>query len=385
MKRFAAILSIGALAASAAVSMPRASIAQDGPPGITVPTAFAPFNPDAAPCTPPPGLEKVLGFAQDNERQFMQGVSRGLSLAAASRGLEYRVLLANNDPRKMIEQVQSLRLASVGAVVAAPVDPPSLSRSLQQIIWSGAYVGTVVPPPATSILNAPQYLTGKVLGDAAADYIRTRLKGKAKVVLLTHDNLQFLAPRFVAMRDSLKAIPGAEIVADLSPQTVNNEGGAAAMRTVLLAHPSVDVVLGADTVVLGALSALRAAGKARPDQFLGGIDGEPEAVAEIKKGGPYKASISLASPIFGYAMGQHAADWLEGKSIPQAMDILPTALSVANIAKYEADLADPALVYADPARRAAYLRMYGNICYDTRDRYVNFPWSSERTVTTPSR
>ena len=380
MKWFGPALSICAFVASAAVSK-----AQDGPPGITTPTTFPPFNAAAAACTPPSGLQKVLGFAQDNERQFMHGVSRGLALAAKDRGLEYRVLLAGNDPKKMIEQVQSFRLAAVGAVVAAPVDPPSLSRSLQQVIWSGAYVGTVVPPPATSLLNAPQYLTGKVLGDAAAAYIRTKLRGKAKVVLLTHDNLQFLAPRFVAMRDSLKSIPGAEIVADLSPQTVNNEGGAAAMRTILLGHPSVDVVLGADTVVLGALGALRAAGKARPDQFLGGIDGEPEAVAEIKKGGPYKASISLASPIFGYAMGQHGADWLEGKSIPQAMDILPTALSLENIAKYEADLADPAAVYADPARRAAYLRMYGNICYDTRDQYVNFPWSSERTVTTPSR
>ena len=27
--------------------------------------------------------------------------------------------------------------------------------------------------------------------------------------------------------------------------------------------------------------------------------------------------------------------------------------------------------------RDAYLKMYGNICYDTRDQYVNFPWSSE--------
>ena len=55
------------------------------------------------------------------------------------------------------------------------------------------------------------------------------------------------------------------------------------MSTILQAHPDIDVVLGADTVVLGALAALEAAGKARPDQFLGGIDGEPEAVAEIKK------------------------------------------------------------------------------------------------------
>jgi len=150
------------------------------------------------------------------------------------------------------------------------------------------------------------------------------------------------------------------------------------MSTILQANPDVDVVLGADTVVLGALAALEASGKARADQFLGGIDGEPEAVAQLKKGdGPYKASVSLASPVFAYAMGMHAADWLEGKSIPQAMDILPIALTSANMAQYEADLADPAAVYTDPARRDVYLKMYGNICYDTRDQYVNFPWSSE--------
>jgi len=371
--QFPLIFSICLLATNSSLSR-----AQERPPGITVPAVFPPFNANAPACSAPPGLTKVLAFAQDNERQFMQGVDRGLAMAARDRGLEYRVALANNDPVKMIEQVQALLAAKVGAVVAAPVDPPSLTRSLQQIIWAGGYVGAVVPPPATSILNAPQYLTGKVLGDAAAAYIKERLGGKAKVVLLTHDSLQFLAPRFVAMRDSLKDIPGVTVVADISPATVNKDGGFATMRTILLAQPSIDVVLGADTVVLGALAALRAAGKDRPDQFLGGIDGEPEAVAEIKKGGPYKASVSLASPVFGFAMGQHAADWLEGKSIPQAMDILPRALTVANIAQYESDLTDPAGVYADLARRNSYLKMYGNICYDTRDQYVNFPWSSER-------
>jgi len=197
-------------------------------------------------------------------------------------------------------------------------------------------------------------------------------------VLLTHDSLQFLAPRFVAMRDALKDMPDVAIVADISPPTVNKDGGFAMMQTILLAHPDIDVVLGADTVVLGALAAVREAGKIRPDQFFGGIDGEPEAVDQIKKGGPYRISISLASSVFGYAMGQHAADWLEGKSIPQAMDILPSALTTANIARYESDLADPGAVYRDAARRDAYLKMYGNICYDSRDQYVNFPWSSER-------
>jgi ribose transport system substrate-binding protein len=352
--------------------------AEDGPAGMTVPTVLPAFNRDAEACSRSPDLEKVLAFAQDNERDFMQGVRRGLAAAAKDRRLPFRVELALNDASRMNELIDALRSEKVGAVVASPVDPISLAPHLQKLIWSGAFVGTIVPPPATLLLNAPQYLTGKVLGDAAADYIRTRLGGTAKVVLLTHDSLQFLAPRFVAMRDALRDIPGVTIVADISPTTVNKEGGFAMMRTILLAQPKVDVVLGADTVVLGALAALREAGAARPDQFLGGIDGELEAVAEIKKGnGPYKASVSLASSVFGYAMGQFAADWLDGRSVPQAMDILPKGLTLANIGQYEADIADPAAVFREAARRDSYLRMYGNICYDTRERYVNFPWSSE--------
>lgn len=352
--------------------------AQDGPAGITRPTVLPPFDPHRPVCARPAGLERVLAFAQDNEREFMQGVARGLALAAKDRGLAYRVAQANNEPARMIDQVRAFLDAKVGALVIAPVDPPSLAPVLKQVIWSGAYVGAIVPPPATTVLNAPQYLTGKVLGDEAARYIRTRLGGKAKVVLLTHDSLQFLAPRFAAMRDAFKEMPGVVIVADISPLTVDEAGGAAMMRTILLADPDIDVVLGADTVVLGALATLREAGKARADQFLGGIDGEPAAVEEIKAGGPYKASVSLASPIFSYAMGQQAADWLDGKSIPQGMDILPKALTPNNIAAYAADVADPAAVYNDPSRRDQYLRMYGNICYETRENFINFPWSSER-------
>jgi ribose transport system substrate-binding protein len=347
--------------------------------GLTRPIVLPAFDPSRPSCTRPSGLRRELVFVQDNDREFVQGIGRGLASAAADRGLAYRALRANNNAALMVRQVNGLQANKTGSIVVAPIDPPSLSPSLKRMIRSGAYVGAIVPPPATTILNAPQYRTGKVLADAAVAHIRTRLGGKAKVVLLTHDNLQFLAPRFTAIRDTLRKMPGVTIVADISPATVDRAGGYRTMKMILLAQPKVDVVLGADTVVLGALDALRQAGKARPNQFLGGIDGERAAVAELKKAGsPYKASISLASPIFGYAMGRFASDWLNGKSVPQAMDILPKALTTANIAQYERDIADPGEVYTNSSRRNSYLKMYGNICFDSRDRYISFPWSSER-------
>jgi ribose transport system substrate-binding protein len=358
------------------MTLPAAANAQGK--GLTRPVVLLDFDAARQACNKPRGLRRELVFVQDNDREFVQGIGRGLAIAATERGLAYRVLRSDNDAALMVKQVNGLQASKTGSIVVAPIDPPSLSPSLKRLIGSGAYVGAIVPPPAVTILNAPQYQTGKVLAEAAAAYIRTRLGGKAKVVLLTHDNLQFLAPRFTAMRDTLRVLPGVTIVADISPATIDKAGGYRTMKTILLAQPNIDVVLGADTVVLGALDALRDAGKAQATQFLGGIDGEREAVAELKKAGsPYKASISLASPIFGYAMGRFASDWLDGKSVPQAMDILPKALTIANIGQYERDVADPSAVYADAARRNSYLRMYGNICFDSRDQYIDFPWSSE--------
>ncbi|PZQ96145.1 MAG: ribose ABC transporter [Cereibacter sphaeroides] len=349
------------------------------PQGISEPVIFAPYDAGAGVCSAPSGLERTLAFARDNGRDFMRGVDFGLSRAAKDRGLTYVSAIADNDASKMIEQVEAFKAAKVGALVASPVDAATLAPHLQELIWSGAYVGTVVPPPATSILNAPQYLTGKVLAEAAATYIRDKLDGKANVVLLTHDSLEFLAPRFEAMRDVLRTVPGATIVADISPATVNNQGGYDTMSTILLAEPEIDVVLGADTVVLGALAAMRDAGRATDRQFFGGIDGEADAVQELaSSNSPYKTSVSLASPVFGYAMGQHAADWLDGKSIPQAIEVLPIALTAESLKSYQEDMANPGAVYADTAKRDRYLRMFGNICFDTRDRYVNFAWSPEQ-------
>ena len=84
------------------------------------------------------------------------------------------------------------------------------SQPATSAIWSGAYVGTIVPPPATLLLNAPQYETGKVLADAAIAYINDKLGGKANVVLLTQDSMQYLAPTLQGDARWIKCIAGRE-------------------------------------------------------------------------------------------------------------------------------------------------------------------------------
>src|ERR1035441_2775739 len=85
-------------AAIALAGSARQAAAQEGPPRITRPVVLPPFDRRAPACTAPTGLTKLLAFAQDNERNFMQGVAQGLSLAAKNRGLEYQVSHAKNNP-----------------------------------------------------------------------------------------------------------------------------------------------------------------------------------------------------------------------------------------------------------------------------------------------
>ena len=88
-----------------AVALSSAAAAQQSQ-GIQTPIVLPPYDAGAAACTPPVGLAKSLGFARDNDRDFMAGVGAGLSAAAADRGLAYEAVSADSDRGKQAEQVR---------------------------------------------------------------------------------------------------------------------------------------------------------------------------------------------------------------------------------------------------------------------------------------
>src|SRR5690349_17152939 len=105
-----------------------------GGEGLTTPVKLPAYDPSRASCKAPSGLQKKLVFVQDNRREFMQGAGRGLEAAARARGLGYSVAFADNDPALMIKQVGDIATDKTGAIVVAPIDPPSLAPALKKVI-----------------------------------------------------------------------------------------------------------------------------------------------------------------------------------------------------------------------------------------------------------
>jgi len=343
--------------------------------GITKPVKLAPYVPSDS-AGPTPGLPKVIAYAQDSSNETEQEVASGLQAGAKDAGLKFQVANSNGDPQQQVQNMQQFLVTGVGAMVTGPVNPAAQATVIKQAISKGVDADTLVFGPGTNQVNASQYAVGQTLAETAADYIKTKLGGKANVVLINQDNVPSIQPRFQAIRTVLKTVPGAKIVADVTPAAQDTQDGFQTMNTILQKTPHVDVVLGSDEVVQGALAALQAAHKANSRQFLGGLDGETSSLKDIQQGGPYKATVGLAPAIFGYAWSQLATRWLAGKNIPQAMNVIPVPLTnSAQIAAYNQAESNPAAVWANKQLLSRYLGMYGSISYATRGNYLAYNWS----------
>lgn len=325
-----------------------------------------------------PDLPAVIGYAQDSPRGYQQAIANGLEMGAEDADLELNIAQSNADPQQQVENLRQFLVSGVGSLVTLQVDPNAQAPVMQQAIEEGVDVSTVIFGPSTTQVAAPQYEGGEVMGNLAADYINEEFGGNANVVILNLDSLEAVRPRFEAIRDVLGTVPGANIVADVEPETTDSKAAFDTMSTIIQKEPQIDVVIGVDATSTGALAALRAANKDRPDQFIGGFDGEPEALDEIEQGGPFKATVTTQPTNMAYAFARYARDWLDGKSVPQGICV--NALAVTNaeeVQQYREDEANPAEVFDDPERRSKYLSLFGEISYETRDQYLNSIWQPE--------
>jgi ribose transport system substrate-binding protein len=332
------------------------------------PSTFEPFQASDT-VGEKPNLPRRIAWANTSNAEFFLAITNAIQLAAEDRDLDFITAIANDDSARNIEQINTFLQRGIAALCIQPLDANAQAPLMQKAIDDGIAVLSLVTPPSTVQAVADQYQVGYTQGAAAARWITENLDGKAKVHYFNIDTIEVLIARHQGVLDGVKtAGEGVEIVSDINAGAITNEAGFNTMNTVLQAHPDINVILGGDTLVLGALAAVEAAGKAGEQIYMSGIDGDAEALKKVREGGPYKASFAFAYPMMGYAWGQYAADWLDGKEIPQVMQFNAIELNSAeSIDAFEQDMVN---VRESWTAADKYFTNLGSISYETRQNYV---------------
>lgn len=332
---------------------------------------LAPFDP-GAPAGTAPKLPKRIASAVTSNAEFFLALDKAVKAGAQSRGLDFLTATNDADPEKFQRQAESFLARGIGAFWVNVFNIDAQRGVMQAAIDKGVAVFVGNDGPSTSQIGADQYTVGRAQGDMAAEYIKRSLGGKAEVVDFHFDSLfPQIKARHRGVLDGLKTAGPGVTIYSIEAESPDQDGAFKAMTTELQAHPGIKVVVGGDVMCLGAMSAARSAGKLQDDWYFGGVDGDVSALAEIRKGGPYRASLAFGYEIVGYAYGRLAADWLEGKSIPKFATVDPVRLTnAAEITAFRADMDDPASAMQDPKKVSSYMTFFGNIKYDERGEYL---------------
>lgn len=335
------------------------------------------------------GLPPRVAWASTADSEFFLALGSGMEQAAAERGVEYVTATSGNDPGLHVDQMNAFLEQGVGSLAMQPLSPDADSVVLQRAIDAGVCTQGIITAPSTLQVVASQYQIGFDQGKAAADYVTAELGGNAQVLYF---NLDSASPQLRLRHDGVldglaTGGGGIEVVGDLTVADISTTSGFNTMMSALQANSDIKVVLGGDTIVVGAYNALLESGRLTDDMFLSGVDGDAEALALVEQGGAYKLSIAFAWTLMGFGLGQFGADWIEGREVPQLVVAKGVQLdSAAAVEQFRAAGADPAGVFADRARYEEYLPLYGNVSHATRRDYwtsaVDPPSSEVLTPTT---
>jgi ribose transport system substrate-binding protein len=343
-------------------------------PNALDPNSLAPFKAGGKGSST--GLATAVAWASTADSEFFLALGRGMREAATQRGVDYLTATSGNDPGKHVDQMNGFLQRGVGSMAMQPLSPDADSLVLQRAIDKGVCTQGIITAPSTMQVVASQHQIGYDQGKAAADYVTAHLGGNAKVLYF---NLDSASPQLrLRHKGVLEGLAtgggGIEVVRDLTVAEISTASGFKTMMSALQTNTDIKVVLGGDTIVVGAYKALKQSGKLTDDMFLSGVDGDREALDLVKQGGAYKLSIAFAWTLMGYGLGQFGADWIEGKSVPRVLVAKGVKLDSASaVQSFTAAGADPASVFADRKRYEAYLPLFGNVSYATRHTYWTKP------------
>lgn len=255
--------------------------------------------------TDPETTKKVIGFSVvDMQPNFFQDMERGIREACEQFGFEYKFHDQKYDPALMVSGCENLLTRGIDALIVSPCEPSALPPVVQKARNLG------IPVVICDIGGGGSEYDVIIISDCfgggaiAADYMAKELEKKPKNskkvgVLKCMPGHVYAVRRGEGFTKRIQQL-GYEVVSTLCANDVRDQGYRVT-QDMMTANPDIaGVFCENDPMALGAVQAVRDAGKSAIDDILVvGFNADPEAIETIKAG--YMAATIQQMP---YEMGK---------------------------------------------------------------------------------
>ena len=243
-------------------------------------------------------------------------ILNGYKDAVATLGGTLSISDAGFDPKKQIENVDSLISSRPSAMFVTPADAVAVAPSVQRAVDARipVFVGDSQIPGVLTKSTAMSNNFG--LGQVTFKWLADRLGGKGKIGLVTLPQNESWNQRGLGMRWALRDYPGIQVVAEWPYNTTGSATPRQVVDNMLTANNQLDGIWCAwdGGAIEGSLAA-RAAG--RDKLILTGIDGGPQAFSYIQGGSGFKYTATQNFYEMAFLNVFYAHELAAGRSVPR--------------------------------------------------------------------
>jgi ribose transport system substrate-binding protein len=262
------------------------------------------------------------------EHVFFNKIEEAIKAEAQAKGMDVIIMDGSQDSNKQMSQLQDFITQKVDAIALAPASSSGIEPAVALAKKANIPVftfdvkakGDVVSHIATDNKEG-----GRLAGKYMAEKV---LNGKGKVAIVTYSEVESCVNREEGFKEAISQFPGIQVV-DVQNSSGSAEKAANVTQDMLLKYPDLDAIFAVgDPFGVGALSSIRAAGK---KVKIVGFDGNPESIAEIKKGDLWVADVAQNPTEIGKAVVDGIRDKLDGKPVEATKLIAPYIIDAGNI------------------------------------------------------
>jgi ribose transport system substrate-binding protein len=266
------------------------------------------------------GFAGKIGLSVSTLNNPFVELKNGAEQKAAELGAEISVVDARDNPAKQLNDIQDLIQKGVDILIINPTDSDAIVTAIEDANNAGIPVITVdrgANGGEVLVHIASDNVAGGVM---AAEFLAEKISFKGKVVeLVGIPGTSAARDRGKGFETKLEDYPDIELVAKQSAN-FNRAEGLRVMENILQAHPDIDAVFAQnDGMALGAVEALRAAGKL--DQVVVvGFDAIDDAVKAVEDG-EMAGTIAQQPALMGSLAVEKAFNYLETGSVYIPVDL----------------------------------------------------------------